>query len=126
MTRPKVLTTTPLLVVSDLQRAIDFYCNKLGFGNPGVWGEPPCFAMMHRDGFELMLSLTEGEAKPAPNGHGVWDVYIRVSDVGAEMAELEAAGVKIDKGPTTMPYGMKEIEILDPDGFRICVAENVE
>src|SRR5262245_41380376 len=125
--RPKVLTTTPLFVVSDLQRSVAFYIEKLGFGEPGIWGEPPCFAMMHRDGFELMLSLTEGEAKPQPNGPtGVWDLYIRVADVEAEMTALKSAGVTIDKGPTQMFYQMKEIEIVDPDGYRICLAENTE
>ena len=47
--RPRVLSTTPLLVVADLQRSLGFYCQKLGFGEPSVWGEPPCFAMLHRD-----------------------------------------------------------------------------
>ena len=124
--RPKVLTTTPLLVVSDLQRSIDFY-GRLGFGEPGIWGEPPCFAMINRDGLELMLSLTEGAAKPQPNGpHGVWDMYIRIADLDAELAALSQSGVAIDRGPVTTMYDMREIDVIDPDGYRICVAQNVE
>jgi hypothetical protein len=55
--RRRVRTTTPLLVVTDLERSLDFYTRQVGFGEPGIWGQPPCFAMVHRDGFELMLSL---------------------------------------------------------------------
>jgi catechol 2,3-dioxygenase-like lactoylglutathione lyase family enzyme len=122
--RPKARTITPLFVVSDLQRSIDFYA-RLGFGEPGVWGEPPCFAMMHRDGLEVMLSLIEGEARPRPNGHGNWDIFLTVDDLDAEIAALGDAGVGIDRGPKTTEYQMKEIEVVDPDGFRICLAQNM-
>jgi predicted enzyme related to lactoylglutathione lyase len=123
--RPKALSITPLFVVSNLQRSLDFY-TKLGFGEPGVWGEPPCFAMMNRDNLELMLSLGEGDAGPRPNGNGVWDMYIRVTDVEAETAALKDAGVTIARGPTTMTeYQMREVEVVDPDGFRVCLAQNV-
>src|SRR2546430_1821352 len=121
MTRPKALAVTPLFIVSDLQRSTDFYCQKLGFEEPAAWGEPPCFAMMHRDEFDLMLSLAVGDARAHPNGaHGVWDMYIKVADVEAEMRALGEAGVPIDRSPTTTEYEMKEIEIVDPDGYRIC------
>jgi catechol 2,3-dioxygenase-like lactoylglutathione lyase family enzyme len=124
--RPRLQSMTPLLVVSDLQRAIDFYQRRLGFADPSVWGEPPCFAMLTRDGFELMLSLAEDPAHARPNGaSGVWEIYLRVADVAAEMAALKSAGVPIDKGPTVQLYEMREIEIVDPDGHRICVAEDI-
>jgi catechol 2,3-dioxygenase-like lactoylglutathione lyase family enzyme len=125
-TRARVLSTTPLLVVSDLRRSLDFYCNKLGFGQPSVHGDPPCFAMLGRDGFELRLSVAGGEARVQPNGpSGTWDVYVRVDDVAAEQKALAAAGVPLAKGPTDLFYGMREIEVLDPDGHRLCFGQDV-
>ena len=122
--RARVLGTTPLLVVSDFARALAFY-ERLGFVEPSVWGEPPCFAMLHRDGFELMLSLAEGAAVPRPNGtSGTWDVYVRINDVAAELDAFAAAGIRIDKGPTDMFYNMREVEIVDPDGYRWCFAQD--
>jgi len=56
-TRSRVLATTPLLIVSDLQRSVDFYAEKLGFVEPAVLGDPPSLAMLNRDGFDLMLAL---------------------------------------------------------------------
>jgi catechol 2,3-dioxygenase-like lactoylglutathione lyase family enzyme len=120
-----VLSTTPLLVVSDLRRSLEFFA-KLGFARPSVHGEPPCFAMIFRDGFELMLSTGEGRARPRPNGaDGLWDVYVRVQDVGAEVRALAAAGVALDRGPCDTFYEMREIEVLDPDGHRICFAQDI-
>ena len=61
-----------------------------------------------------------------PNGpSGVWDMYVRVDDVAAELWALAAAGVAIDKGPTDLFYQMREIEVLDPDGHRICFAQDI-
>jgi catechol 2,3-dioxygenase-like lactoylglutathione lyase family enzyme len=124
--RPRVRSVTPDLIVGDLQRSLDFYCDKLGFIEPNVWGEPPCFAMLNRDGFDLMLSLAEEPSQVRPNGPtGVWDIFISITDVAAEIAALEAAGVPIVKGPTDTFYEMREIEVLDPDGHRLCLAQDL-
>jgi catechol 2,3-dioxygenase-like lactoylglutathione lyase family enzyme len=111
--------------VSELQRSIDFY-GKLGFHEPGVWGEPPCFAMLNRDGFDLMLSLAEDPSHVQPNGrHKVWDLYVKVGDLAAEAAALRRAGVEIVRGPERAFYDMIEIEVLDPDGHRVCFSQDV-
>ncbi len=124
--RPRVRSITPLLVVADLQRAIDFYCNKLGFAEPRVHGEPPCFAMINRNGFELMLSLAGDAESIRPNGpNGVWDMYICVDHIADEIEAITAAGATIESGPRDMPYQMREIEIVDPEGYRICLAEDI-
>lgn len=125
-TRTRLRATTPLLVVANLQRSIDFYANKLGFVDPSVHGEPPCFAMLNRDGFDLMLSLAESPDLVRPNGpSGVWDIYLSVADIADEIAALAAAGITIDKGPTDMFYQMREIEVIDPDGYRLCLAQDI-
>jgi catechol 2,3-dioxygenase-like lactoylglutathione lyase family enzyme len=123
--RPKVCATTPLFVVSDLQRAVEF-AGRLGFVEPAVWGEPPCFAMLNRDGFDLMLSLAQKPEQVRPNGpDGVWDLAIAVVDIEAEKAALEAAGVTIVRQPERTFYDMIELEVLDPDGYRICFGQDV-
>jgi len=123
-TPARVLSTTTLLIVADLPRSLAFYA-RLGFGKPSVHGEPPCFAMLFRDGFELMLSTGEGQT-PRPNGaSGVWDMYLRVDDVASEQRALASAGVAIDKGPTDMFYQMREIEVVDPDGHRLCFGQDI-
>jgi len=123
--RPRALATTPCFVVSDLARAIAFY-EKLGFRDPGVWGEPPCFAMLNRDLFDIMLSLGEKPGQVRPNGPDhVWDLYIKVGDLEAEVAALRAEGVPIEREPSRTEYGMVEAEVVDPDGHRICFGQDV-
>jgi len=122
--RPRLVTSTPLFVVSDLARSLEFY-GRLGFHAERTWGEPPCFAMPRRDGLELMLSLAEKPEHVRPNGpHGVWDVYLRTPDLAAEKTALERAGVAIARQPERTVYDMLEMEVLDPDGYRICYGQD--
>jgi len=124
--RTRLRATTPLLVVSDLPRSIEFYCEKLGFSEPNVHGDPPCFAMLQRDGFDLMLSLATPSTPVRPNGpSGTWDIYLTIVEVAAEIAALEALGVRLERGPTDTFYEMREIEILDPDAYRLCLAQDI-
>src|SRR5262245_16034466 len=122
--RPRLLTSTPLFVVSDLARSLEFY-GRLGFHAQRTWGEPPCFAMPRRDGFELVLSLAERPGPVRQNGPGgVWDVYLRTPDLAAEKDALERAGVAIARPPEQTVYEMLEMEVLDPDGYRICFGQD--
>lgn len=124
--RARVVGVTPLIVVANLNRSIDFYQNKLGFREPSLWGQPPCFAMLNRDHFDVMLSLAESPEMVRPNGRQrIWDMYFKVNDISAEMAALEAAGVPLDRGPERTEYHIIEIEVIDPDGYRICIGQEV-
>ena len=118
--RTKVFATTTVLVVADVARSMEFY-GRLGFGEPSKVGEPVTFGMMNRGGFDLMLSC----GAPKPSGEA-WAMHLRIEDLVAEEAALRAAGVTIDRGPVTTFYKMYELEIVDPDGHRICFGQDIE
>jgi catechol 2,3-dioxygenase-like lactoylglutathione lyase family enzyme len=126
--RRRVFASTPVLVVADLDRAIGFYTRVLGYRDPVAWGEPPCFAMLHRDEHDLMLSLTEPVAPVQRSPHSAgWALHLRVADLATEQRALEAAGVKPVSGPSDpTPYGMIELILDDPDGNRICLGQDLE
>lgn len=124
--RPRLRSLTPLLLVADIPRSLAFYVGALGFRNPSTHGEPPVLAMLHRDGLELMLRLAVGDATVRPNGPSdVWDLVLGVADLAAEQHALTAAGVRLASGPVETAYEMREIEVLDPDGYRICIAQDI-
>ena len=55
----------PILSVTDLAEAIDYYERVLGFQVAWRWGEPPRLASVCRDRVELNLSQSS-EADPRP------------------------------------------------------------
>src|SRR5271156_2211165 len=120
--RPRMVGSSTCLVVADLARSVAFYCDKLGFTEPATWGDPPSFAMANRDGFDIMLTAAATMEQIRPHGpDGMWGLYIQVGDTRAELDALQAAGLAIDSGLTETDYDMLEIEILDPDGYRIAI-----
>jgi uncharacterized glyoxalase superfamily protein PhnB len=46
-----------------------------------------------------------------------------VRDVDAVRDELEEAGVDIIEPPTDKPWGLREMQIRDPDGLSIVIVE---
>lgn len=122
----RVFSVSPLLIVSDVAKSAAWYCDVLGFEDPSFFGEPPVFGMINRDGREIMLKLAAKPEDVRPNGPaGAWDVYLRVADVAAEIEGIQRAGGNIVAGPRDTSYQMREAEVDDPDGYRICLAQDV-
>ena len=111
------IRSAPTLPVRNVLKSLDFYCDMLGFETGGVWGEPPCFAIVGRGTITLFLDQVPDDM-PVPNNHG-WAAYLYVTDVDGLAAEFSAKGVDITRGPEDAPYGCREIDILDPDGHLI-------
>jgi catechol 2,3-dioxygenase-like lactoylglutathione lyase family enzyme len=106
---------TPFLHVPDLQKALDFFTDILGFTVPY---RQDGYAYIHREsvGFRLL----EAEEDQAAAGRRRFAYYIDVRDVDALYAELKA---KLDTlppgdvhGPADKPYGQRELLVLAPDG----------
>ena len=113
------LQVTPFLHVADLQKALDFFTDILGFTVPF---RQPGYAYIHREtvGFRL-LQAEDGEVT---RGHRRFAYYIDVRDVDALYAELKP---KLDTlppgdvhGPADKGYRQRELLILAPDGELIC------
>ena len=45
----KIISSSPHFLVRDVLSAGKYYEEKLGFTVPEYWGDPPGFAMSHRD-----------------------------------------------------------------------------
>lgn len=111
----KVLEVAPVLRVSDAQRSAEWYRDRLGFSIDFLWPEasdtePPRYAIIRRGEATLHLSRAEGSTAMTSMA------YVFVSDVDALAAELEQRGTAVDEGPRTLDYGMREIDLRDPDG----------
>jgi predicted enzyme related to lactoylglutathione lyase len=115
---PRFRTSTPVLPISDYARARAFYCEGLGFGVVQESREAPAFGILRREGAELFLDGFRGRVR-GDGGNSGWDAYLRLDDVHALAEELRARGIAIATGPTDTPHGMREMEVVDPDGNRI-------
>jgi len=66
------------------------------------------------------LELSGSSRTGASESVGLW---LQVRDVHAAGHELAEAGVDIIEPPTDKPWGMREMQIRDPDGLSIVIVE---
>jgi catechol 2,3-dioxygenase-like lactoylglutathione lyase family enzyme len=108
-------------IVDDVDAAVAFYGEHLGFE---VERRPaPGFAMLAREGVQLLLSAPTGPggaAQPMPDGRrpepGGWNrIRIEVDDLEARAAELRDAGVAF-RGEVVHGRGGDQVLIEDGAG----------
>ena len=117
MTGTKLNSVTPILQVADLQRALSFYRDVLGFAQGWIVGEPPWLASVCRDVVEFHLYVVE---KPVPS-----HVYLNVNGVDEYFSAAAAAGAQVVYALENRKYGMRDGRLADPDGNHIGIGENL-
>jgi catechol 2,3-dioxygenase-like lactoylglutathione lyase family enzyme len=135
--RLEVSTTTKLNValvgrvcvtVADTDRAIDFYCNTLGFDKvvDEPMGPDMRWVEVKPHGHETNIAL----APPPPGqsaGSSQTGICLDTSDVDADYAALKAAGVDVDDeitrfgGPVPPMFWLR-----DPDGNSLIVVQPLD
>jgi uncharacterized glyoxalase superfamily protein PhnB len=111
-TVPKFEQITPILRVRDVEASIAYYTERLGFTDCWQFGEPPSFGGASRDGLEVQF------CRDCQGSPGTW-LSIWVDDVDALHAELAGRGADIVQPPTNFEWGVREMNVRDPDGHRI-------
>lgn len=121
----------PYFIVDDVVATANFYRDKLGFHYDRFWGEPPSFCMVKRGGILIMLGQLEKAGVMRPNrlavdGGDAWDTYVWVDDANALYEEFKARGVKIVRGLCDQPYGNRDFDVEDCNGYRLCFGHDIE
>lgn len=106
-------------LVQDVDAAVDFYTQWLGFTLSERWGPP--FAIVAKDDLKLWLSGPQtSAAKPMPDGRqpepGGWNrLVLEVDDLATLVTQLKATGIKFRNEIIDGPGG-KQILAEDPSG----------
>lgn len=120
MTRSTISSISPFFIVRNVDAALSFYRDKLGFDV--TFNEPaesPFFAIVSRDGAMLMLKSVGVE--PLPNSQrqldARWDAYLSVPDPDALAAEFASRGVTFSEPLRDTHDGLRGFELKDADGY---------
>ena len=115
----------PYFIVHDVVASANFYREKLGFEYERFWGDPPAFCMVRRSGIIIMLSQFRPAGDVRPNAKAspddeAWDAYVWIDDADALRDEFAKKGVTIARDLCDQPYGMRDFDIVDCNGYRLC------
>jgi catechol 2,3-dioxygenase-like lactoylglutathione lyase family enzyme len=114
-------TVSVRYIVDDIQAAIDFYCQHLGFHEE--MHPNPFFAMLSHGDLRLVLSRPgggPGGGQVMPDGRlpepGGWNRFsLEVADLSARVEQLRGAGVRFRNDIVT-GVGGRHVLIDDPSG----------
>lgn len=120
---PVLRVAWPQLQVLDLSRTLEYYRDKLGFETKWVWGDPPRYANVTRDGVSIHLVAAKDAGKPNTE---CTDMYIAADPVDALFVELKGRGAEFIEEIGTREYGMRDFAVVDCNGFRIAFGQEVE
>jgi catechol 2,3-dioxygenase-like lactoylglutathione lyase family enzyme len=114
-------TVSVRYIVNDVDEAISFYCQQLGFEEQ--MHPAPTFAMLSRGDLRLVLSAAgggPGGGQAMPDGTlpqpGGWNRFtVEVANLDEEVAKLRASGARF-RNDIVIGVGGKQILLEDPSG----------
>jgi uncharacterized glyoxalase superfamily protein PhnB len=121
----------PYFIVDDVVTTANYYRDKLGFSYERFWNDPPSFCMVKRNGIVIMLAQLEETGLKRPNHTvdpegGAWDAYIWIDNADALYTEFKSQGVKIARDICDQPYGCRDFDVEDCNGYRLCFGQDIE
>jgi predicted enzyme related to lactoylglutathione lyase len=115
----EVLSSRVLLHPMDFERSLRFYSESLGLHIYREWGSGSIRGVVFFLGGGF-LELSGSSHTTANENVGLW---LQVRDVDAVGDVLTETGVDVIELPTDKPWGLREMQIRDPDGLRIVIVE---
>ncbi len=108
----------PQLFTADMARAARFFGEQLGFEVRFLFGDPPVYAQVSRDGVRLNVRLVSApvlDREAAERGE-LLAAYLETDDVEGLYREYASAGVDFQRRLETKPWGIAGFIVRDPDG----------
>ena len=100
----------PELPLADVPAGIAHYRDVLGFR---VNHQQHDLGVMYRDRVTLLLIARTERHK------GIGSTYVYVENADRLCAELRARGAQVQGDPISHPWGLRDFEVLDPEGNRL-------
>ena len=106
--------------VKNVDRALAFYVDLLGFRKTFENGDPVGFIILKKDAAEIHITKSPNHQASTQNV-----AHLLVEDAEALYQHLEANEVRIVKGIRDANFGLKTFVMADPDGNRIDVGQPI-
>jgi catechol 2,3-dioxygenase-like lactoylglutathione lyase family enzyme len=120
---PRAILTSaePQLFVADVAASCEFFAARLGFAVGFIYGDPPFYAHVSRDGAALNLRLVAGPAlDPALREEeellSAALTVDTVEEIKQLFREFQNAGVAFHRTLRREPWGARNFIVRDPDG----------
>jgi uncharacterized glyoxalase superfamily protein PhnB len=118
-----ITAAAPQFLVAKLDNALAFYEQRLGFTRDFVYED--FYAGVSRDRAVIHLKCApklEAERDHRRSGEHL-DAYLPVTGIEELHAELAGRGAPITRALARQPWGTRDFQVEDPDGYILCFGE---
>jgi catechol 2,3-dioxygenase-like lactoylglutathione lyase family enzyme len=119
---PRLSVAYPQLFVTEVDRSVRFYVEKLGFAVAYLYGEPPFYGLVKRDRAGLNIRhVDEPLIEPRlRERESLLSASIPVEGVKQLYLEFKRRGVDFAQPLKLQPWDATDFIVRDPDGNLIC------
>ncbi len=123
--KANLIGIAPLLVVNDVVKTAEYYRDVLGFEIIGYFPDPPLYAMVKRDNFQIHFAKSDGGGIKTNEAFrkAISDFIIWVPEIDRFYEELVSRNADIVEGIVQRVYGNREFVVRDCNGFKILVCD---
>jgi catechol 2,3-dioxygenase-like lactoylglutathione lyase family enzyme len=122
MTAPRLRVAYAQVFVTDIARAVVFYGEKLAFAVEYLYGDPPFYGLLSRDGAGINLRHVDAPVLDRSREKDLLSVSIVVDGVEALFLEFADRGVEMAQRLKPQPWGASDFIVRDPFGNLLCFA----
>lgn len=121
-------SASPSFTVNDLEKSLAWYRDVLGFGVEELWKNDEGEVMgasLKAGNVSFMIGQDDWKrGRDRKKGEG-FRIYCETQKNVDDLAKrIESKGGRLDNGPTDQPWGVRDISLTDPDGFKITIARS--
>ena len=113
-----VTAVVPILLVRDVAASARWFEVRLGFATDFLYGEPPFYGSVSRDGVRMHLRFVREPAFAgiAAREESLIAASFEVSDVRALFDEIAGRSAEIAQPLVSQEWGGTDFHVRDPDG----------
>ena len=118
-------SASPSFTVNNLEKSLAFYRDVLGFKVEQTWDEggKVMGVSLRAGGVSFMIGQDDWKkGRNRSKGVGFRMFCMTDKSVDTLAKGIEARGGKLDQGPRDEPWGVRDISVTDPDGFKLTIA----
>jgi uncharacterized glyoxalase superfamily protein PhnB len=121
----KYQSAVPVIATADVRATIAYYEQVLGFSEHFIFGDPPVYGGVERDGVRLYITGDDKMAAALKSSSLHPDVFLWVHGVNGLFEEHKRRGAKIVEEISDRPWDARQYVIEDPNGYRLKIAEPI-
>ena len=124
----RMRAVAPSMTVNDLAKSLAFYCDVLGFVVAEKWEEAGAVRGVRLKSGACEFFLTQDDGKKGfdrEKGVGFRLLCMTVQDIDTLGESIKARGGTLVREPMDQLWGVRDLEVADPDGFKITIYKNL-